>query len=91
VVTLETGKVIHLHAVKVDWGEDVLLYPGGKRIVDVALRRGEARTSVRAWRWRFLILVITHHAEYMGVLLYTMKELQQGENSEDGNLPLTSA
>ena len=49
-VTLETGKVIHLHAVKVDWGEDVLLYPGGKLIVDVALRRGEARTSVRAWR-----------------------------------------
>ena len=29
---------------------------------------GETRTSVRAWRWRFLALVITHHAEYMGVL-----------------------
>ena len=69
----------------------VVLYPGRKRIVDIALWRGENRTSVRAWRWRFLILVITHHAEYMGVLLYTMKELQQGENSEDGNLPLASA
>ena len=68
-----------------------MLYPGRERIVDVAVWRGEARTSVRAWRWRFLILVITHHAEYMGVSLCTMKELQQGENSEDGIIPLASA
>ena len=34
---------------------------------------GEARTSVRARRLSFLALVITHHAEYMGGLLYTSK------------------
>jgi hypothetical protein len=27
-----------------------VLYPGRERIVDVVLWRGEARTSVRAWR-----------------------------------------
>jgi len=34
----------------------VMLYPGRERIVDVAVWRGEAWTSVRAWRWRFLAL-----------------------------------
>jgi len=51
---------------------------------------GETRTSVRAQRWSFLALVITHHAEYMGGLLYTVSELQQGENSEDSNVLLAS-
>jgi len=34
---------------------------------------GETRTSVRARRWRFVALVITHRAEHMGGLFYTGK------------------
>ena len=49
---------------------------------------GETRTSVRA---RFLALVITQHAEYREVYCIPVRELQQGENSEDNNVPLASA
>jgi len=55
----------------------MLLYPGRERIVDVAVWRGETRTSVRARRWRFLALVITHHAEYMGGLLYNTSPVEE--------------
>ena len=51
----------------------------------------EARTSVRARRWRFLALVITDRAEYMGGLLCTSKWSATGRELEDSNVPLASA
>jgi hypothetical protein len=65
--------------------------PGGQRIVDVALCRGESRTSVSTRRSRLLTLVITRRTEHMWEFYYVRVSYNKVRTREGGDIPLASA